>query len=278
MAIKDDRMLFELTVHKQSFIEVIANSFKLWRYSFKQIVPLSFVFNILLALPLFIFPPLNAHNLHEYAAFVRDHIGYYILFILIPFYMYAVLLHRMRNVVENEPISVKSDLIFGLKRFPLAVIAFFMSAVVIILGYILFIIPGVILSFSLAFFVPLVILDPAVTYRHLLKSLSTSWQLVSGNWWRTAITFVIPIIIFFGVGYVFDLISDLIWEALNNAGIQSRILFVHHIARIIFLTFFIPYLCSLFLVQIYNLKARMDVLIKNQRKAIPHEILTHPNP
>ncbi len=270
-------MLFELTIHKQSISEVIANSFKLWRYSFKHIVLLSLIFNILLALPLFIFPQLNAHNLHEYFSFIKSHAGYYVLYSLLPFYVYSVLLHRMRNVVEQQPINVGSDLIFGLKRFPLAVIAFYMSAAAILIGYVFFIIPGVILSFSLAFFVPLVILDPAVNYKHLFNSLSTSWQLVSGNWWRTAITFVVPIIIFFVLGYVFDQISDFIWAALNDIGIQSRIMYVHHVSRIIFLTLFIPYLCSLFLVQIYNLKARMDVLLRSKRKALSHEILSQQN-
>lgn len=270
-------MLFELTTHKQSVGEVIANSFKLWLYSFKQIAPLSFVFNVLMALPLFLFVQLNTLDIHKYISTIEKYAVFYTIFVFIPFYIYAVLLHRMRNVVEQQPLNLFRDLLFGLKRLPLAIIAFFMAAVIIIIGYILFVIPGVILSFSLAFFVPLVILDPTVTYRHLFKSLATSWNLVSGNWWRTAVTFLVPIFIFFIVGYFFDTAANFIWAQLIKMGIHSRILFVHHICRIIFLTFFIPYMCSLFLVQIYNLKARMDVLEKNKKKNIAHEILTQPN-
>jgi hypothetical protein len=67
--------------------------------------------------------------------------------------------------------------------------------VVVTVGMVLLIIPGIFLSLSLYFFSYFIALENQSAF----SSIKASYRLVAGSWWRTALVYLLPVIVITGV-------------------------------------------------------------------------------
>ncbi|MEM1114352.1 MAG: hypothetical protein AAGI11_20740 [Pseudomonadota bacterium] len=173
---------------------VLDDGFRLAKASYVKLLLLAFVASLLGQLPNLAFVGDDPEALTEFpiqAAFVT------LLSALISGVFYGAILARLGAITEGGDMSLIDALYVGMRRFPALIGCGICFIVVLSLGYILLVIPGIILTVSLGFAFYLVIIDKEGP----ISALKTSHRLVWGNWWRT--TALITVIVFVSFVFVF---------------------------------------------------------------------------
>ncbi len=94
--------------------------------------------------------------------------------------------------------------IFALKKYPVVLIATVIYVLLLALGSIALIIPGIYLAVRLYYFIDAILIDG----KGVISSLKTSWRIAKGNWWATFLLLII-------IGLFSTLINALISSALS---------------------------------------------------------------
>lgn len=110
---------------------------------------------------------------------------------------YLAVVCRIGSIAYGQDLSFGASVSMGMWRLFPVFVASLLYFLGIILGYILLIIPGMILSLSLAFYAMCIVLEGD----GIIESLKHSHRLVWGNWWRTATIATVVIVIY----YIFSL-------------------------------------------------------------------------
>lgn len=127
-----------------------------------------------------------------------------IIYVLLVFIASCVI-HRQVSLTRGEPTSLMADFAVGLKLLIPLTLLFFLYFIIVGVGLVLLIVPGVIFMISMCFFLYV----PQVEDRGVWGSLWRSHKLVwGGNWWRTAIVLtvvsiigmVLSVVAYFGLG------------------------------------------------------------------------------
>ncbi len=175
---------------------------------------------------------------------------------------YGALFARIDAIARGEPMSTGGAFAIGLKRAPFALVVSVLFAVMVGIGSILFIVPGIYLwgLFQLAFVV--VIVERA----GILGSLSTSARLVTGNWWRSNVivfvSFVILFVLLFVITFVAALVAGIFGAAAgaaaNPAGVVSTFQLIQQIVSAVMNLFIMSFLPSVLLAVYHDLKLRKE--------------------
>lgn len=198
--------MFEPANEPQSIGGVLDTGFKLFRAGFKQIVPIAYLGSIISALWGWYFQTamlrrLEAGDPSGFGFQFSDLIGMLIVMVLVAAFFAATLI-RASNVYRGEPGSLGAALTGGIRRAPSVFVASLLYFVVMLIGLVLLIIPGVWLSISLA----MCFYAAAADGRGPIDSLNYSYELVKGNWWRTAAVFgvimIIAMVFYFALGFI----------------------------------------------------------------------------
>jgi hypothetical protein len=160
--------------------KVLDNGLSLYRSVFKTVLPLSFVVALLAQLPglwpYFLKPGMGM------GPGVGLLVGFVIWFVA---YMavYAGWLKSMDSLASgNAALSVGGAFSAGLPKVLPMLGASILFMIALTIGFVLLVIPGIILMISLLFFWFLIVLED----QGAIDSLRNSHALVWGNWWRTA--------------------------------------------------------------------------------------------
>ena len=123
---------------------------------------------------------------------------------------YGALIGRIDAVARGAPLPLGQALLLGVKRMGSMILCGLVTIIVVIVGLCLFIIPGFI--FMIWFlFAPFAVV---IGQRGPIESLSYSYAIVRGHWWRTAaLLTIIGIVVMvayllFGIGVSIAVISD----------------------------------------------------------------------
>jgi hypothetical protein len=160
--------------------KVLDGGFTMYRSIIKRILPLSFGVAFLAQVPQ-VAPYLAGRDMGAtiVASLVVGFLVWYVLYMA----LYAGWLKSMDSLARGgEALGTSAAFSAGLpKVLPItgATILFILALMV---GFVLLIIPGLILMLSLLFFWFLIVLED----KGAVESLKTSHRLVWGNWWRTA--------------------------------------------------------------------------------------------
>jgi len=152
------------------------------------------------------------------------------------------MISRIDNLVHEKDDSIAGAIALGLKKLPSMLLASVLYTLALIVGSLLLVIPGLILSLSLAFFAYLLILENEGAY----QSLKSSHKLVWGNWWRTATVFMVVIMI------VFVLIGIIA----GATGSLDQEFGIFDVITNLFAAIYMPYFYCLAYVQYRDLKLR----------------------
>lgn len=233
-----------------SIAKVLDNSIKLYVASFSKLLGIFSILAVLyIAMGLLTLqlqpdpsaPPTEAMELlSENLSWL---VGFVIVFTLLSFVLYAAIVYRLDNVANEREDSFLEALTVGLKVFPSMFFAVILYIVAVMLGYVLLIIPGIILTLSLAFYLYFIVVDAYGGYAALKASHSLVW----GHWWRTTAIFTVPMIIMIAVMFTLGFLM-----AILAAGNQALLQILMNLLSV----FFTPYFFTLGYVQFQDLKLR----------------------
>lgn len=246
--------MFKLAEQPQSIGQVLDSGFKLYRSSFKSILPLAALSGIATSAPTVIQalssnPDLPADDGMGLIASIA-----FIVFMLFSFLVMVALVDGMKRFMETGSIALGAAFQVGLKRFLPVVFAMFLYGIACMVGIVLLIVPGVIISLSASLFIYAMVFDGLGP----IASLKRSHKLVWGHWWRTATVITVPVIIyivlFLGAGIV-----------LGVAGVMGMVdmdgtlaLLFQAAFQAVVTTLISPVLYAIGIVQFSDLKLRKD--------------------
>lgn len=174
--------------------------------------------------------------------------------------LFGAAIYRIQTNLENRDVNFLSGLQVGLKKSILLIAVAFLYSIIVGVGTLLLIIPGIILSVYLIFSLYLAALGFGV-----IDSLKESYRLVKDHWWRTAgNTVVIFLIAIFYILLIIGLIFLIVFGLLVLFSIFTKetmalYLFSDILTPILFCfaaTFIYNYGTSFFLLCINDLKIR----------------------
>lgn len=117
-------------------------------------------------------------------------LGEYLLFALVvimaSIFTFAILSKMAFDSLEVKP-DVSEALALSVRKFVPLLAAHILYYLIIMFGFIFLLIPGIFLSVKLYYFQYFILFDN----KGVIESLRLSWQMVKGNWWRTALLLVI---------------------------------------------------------------------------------------
>lgn len=198
--------MFSPANEPQSIGGVLDTGFKLFRVGFKQLVPIAYLGSIIGALWGWFIESVFLRGASEGlpgglglgGTFI---IGGIVIMVFVSIFMAATLI-RARNLYRGEEGSFGSALSSGLRRAPAVFIASLLYGLVVAVGLVALIIPGLWISIALV----MCVYAASVDNHGPLKALSYSYELVKGNWWRTAGVFavimIIAMVFYFALGFI----------------------------------------------------------------------------
>ena len=170
-------------------------------------------------------------------------LGFIFIATLLSFVFYIGIIYRIDNIVNQREDSFIETLQFGLKKFPAMLVAAILYTLALMGGILLFVIPGIIVSLSMAFYLYFIVIDSLGGY----AALKASHKLVWGNWWRTTTVFMAPgivmLVVFFTLGAL---------VAFLGVGNSPLVNIASNLAS----AFITPYFFTLGYVQFHDLKLR----------------------
>ena len=157
--------------------------------------------------------------------------------------VYIALIRRIDNVVHENQADWSDELREGLSKLPASIFGMILYTLAVIVGSILLVIPGLIFSLSLVFYIYFIALESMGGY----QSLKESHKLVWGHWWRTMTVFLVPGIFAMIIYFAFVFLSAFLFD-------PSSVLF--SIVYSIISALITPFFLVVCYVQFHDLKLR----------------------
>lgn len=187
--------MFSFARKPQTVGDVISDGVKLYRQTLFGVLPISVLIILLGSMPAllqFFSGPASAPPPQTMQQFLHSsNIIILIVQVLFTPVLMAILIYAIYALALGRPFSW-TDSINAIKPKLFSIfLAFFISTLSIIAGFFMMLFPGVFLSVMFMFCIPSIVLDNVGGF----ASLKTSWKLVWGNWWRSFVVIVIPVLI-----------------------------------------------------------------------------------
>ncbi|MFI4937245.1 MAG: hypothetical protein ACHQJ6_01885 [Candidatus Berkiellales bacterium] len=235
--------------HKQ---EIIEQGFTLYQQTLRISLPYSILGALLIFVPQLFFGvnlPL-AQPIHLLSLPVNLLVGCW----LAAFIFLSALIFRLYCYVYQ----IKSNFIASVKHALFKIISLILLmvaySIVIVSGTLLLIIPGIILTFSLMFSFILMLTEN----QNVLQTLIRSHKIVWPHWWSSFLIMSLPAL--FGVALYLIIFVSAVGLALFMGLAPSTLFLLVIIANIMLQTFFIPFVFSIALVLLHDLRLRQTLL------------------
>lgn len=241
--------MFTLPSKPQDKQQIIENGFALYKQSFWLCLPYSFFAALIIYGPqlvLAMFSPDSLNHLEQ----STETLGIMVICWLLGLTLVVALLFRLYCLCYSIPSSFLQSLQQALfKLVPLLMLAILYSMIVLG-GTMLFIVPGIILSVSLMFSFILLITDN----QNVLQTLTASHRLVWGHWWHTMLIISIPLFLNLAV---FLIAFIAVFSLFIHSNMTQQVLYlVLLILAVVIQTLFIPFIFSIALTLLHDLRRR----------------------
>lgn len=181
----------------QSYSDIFKTAYKIGKATFLKILPLYILLAVLnIAIQListWLKGPEKENNMGLlFFAVISTLVLFYFVYALM-----AGIIYRLNSNIKNQDPGLNASLIFGSKKaLPMLAVAI-LYGLSIMVGLVLFIIPGIMASIYFIFALYLIVMGYGI-----IGSLKESFQLVRHHWWRTAINIGLLGLAMLGIGLV----------------------------------------------------------------------------
>lgn len=135
-----------------------------------------------------------------------EHFGLYlILFTLVSLFLILIICKMVYDAVKSN-VSISEAVNLSARKFVFIFIALILYSLIVLMGFIALIIPGIFLSIKFVFVTYFILLNN----EKIIDSFKKSWQITKGNWWRIFglyLIFLIPITVLSGIAMSVALVS-----------------------------------------------------------------------
>jgi len=252
--------MFQYANQPQSISKVLDNGIRLCLSSFKSVVGIAFVAAIISNIPN-LFSPVPQIGQTFVTEGMKQMMWASLIATIISLGFFNAVIFKMDAVASNKEASLGDALSTGLKKLVPVVIGVLLYMLAIMLGFVLLVVPGIILVMSLLFYSMLIIVDN----RGIIESLKTSHHLVWGNWWRTSTVLTVPailiMVLYIALGFITGVTAGLAGGVEQATGMPVTIT----LFSIAVGTVGGPLFYAIMLVQLHDLKLRKQGLDLDQR-------------
>jgi hypothetical protein len=169
--------------------------------------------------------------------------------------MQGILVTRLDNLVQRGTTDFRAEWQHALHVLLPLVAGSVVMICALIVGYVLLIIPGVILTVSLAFFQFCVVLDR----QGPIQGLNRSHTLVWGNWWRTFLVFILMLLVIILIAVIL-LMPLALMLGVHYGVLTGRSMLVQGVLEMIGEAIFTPFVLAILYTQYHDLKIRHALL------------------
>ena len=197
-------MSYQALAQPSSIGRVLDSGFRLFVASLKPVLLLivvTAIINVIMQYAMFqTMVPAQQYSTQEemaqyMAGIVPQLVGISIIIWLVSIILYNAILSRVGEVAKGGSGELYDALIVGIRKAIPVFIAAILYSLAISVGFVLLVIPGLILMVTLLFFQVLIVVDD----EGIIASLKTSHKLVWGNYWRTSAVILVPFFIIYAL-------------------------------------------------------------------------------
>ncbi len=257
-------MSYQALTQPSSIGRVLDSGFKLFAASLKPVLALvvvAAVVNVIMqyAMVTAMMPASQLTTEEEMSQYMADVwpqlVGISVAMWVVSIIVYNAILSRIGNVSKSSSDELFDSLIVGLKKVIPVFIAAILYSLAISVGFVLLVIPGLILMITLLFFQILIVVED----EGIISSLRTSHKLVWGNYWRTTAVILIPFFIIYALIMVVVFIAGFMGAIDNMAMAQGQMdisFGVFDIVVAVITVLMVPLMDSIFIAQVNDLQLR----------------------
>lgn len=159
---------------------------------------------------------------------------------------YGASIYRIDNLVKGKNDDFSGAMLFAVSKIPSMLLAGFLYMLVTIAGLFLFVVPGFIVMISLVFCWYFILLENKTA----IDALTSSHNLVWGDWWRTNWVFFVPVLVMFVLFFIIGAVAAFVLDPTSQAfSIVSGLLG----------TIVAPYFYGIAYLQYHDLKLRKSM-------------------
>jgi len=244
--------MFTLPNQPQTIGETLDTGFKLYFKSFKQVFFISLIMNSMWMVTSLIYGP------GTFQEGIPDEnitgiLGLVFVLLLVYFIFQAAIIHRINNFATDNLGDMGDSFRLGVKIFLPMLFATLLNTLIIMVGFVLLIIPGVALAIYLMLF-PIAMVTES---RGPLDSLQRSMDLVKKNWWRSMLIVTVVMIVY-SILYSVVVIGFSISAAINPPEDIADYAFFFDASGAIIGTILAPLAFSMLIALFSDLKVRRD--------------------
>ena len=240
--------MFESPGKPKPIIHILESGMKLFIFCFSKVLPLTLIDVFLSVLLHWWMPELNSPDPKILMAVVMNSPLYLFSYTVAIIILHTAIFYRISLLSTQSDKGNFDALLHGVKKLLPILLATWLYTLLVGLGLILLVF-GVILSVSLRFFTPLIILEEV----DVLNALQRSHQLVWGNWWRTTAILMVPLLISISGGVMLSGIVEGILMSSTTFS-QDQISLLVQSAYIMVDKLLTPLFYAIMLIQYYDLK------------------------
>ena len=185
----------------QNLTGVLDDGFRLYIASLKTVLPLSFIGGLIGALPQLGITLMGENpELPELGpTLIIIGVAAFLLVMLASGAFYIGVVSQMESFAAGRPLPAADALMQGLPRLLPVIGASILFTLGMILGMVLLVVPGIIISTYWVLFMATAVIDG----KGPVSSLTYSYHLIRGSWWRVAVIFTVVMLIYMVVYSIF---------------------------------------------------------------------------
>ena len=254
--------MYSLPTEPGSIGHTLDAGFKLYFVSFKQVLGLTIlaalsvsvpVVALVLAIPIF-FGEGAAPDNATIAVFIIGFVSIMVLYM----WFYLAVLCRIGGIAYAQNLSIGACMSTALRRIIPVVLATILFSLAMMVGFLLFIIPGLILWVSLIFYSLCIVLEDD----GILESLRHSHRLVWGNWWRTSVIGTVVIVVYYviylAIQVPFVVVNQIVFDSELGAVPGFGQAMLSMVGDIIAMVITLPLMTSVMVAVFHDLKLRKE--------------------
>jgi hypothetical protein len=222
--------------------EVLRNSLDLYRASFFSVWFWNLILGFIYALPLLI-GFLGIYEVDQHGHFHFSVLGTFIFitFLIISSYLSILTLEIMQGIIEGTKTSINFFLKDSMVRLFPVYLGMLVYYLIILIGFMLFLFPGVFVWILFIMFLPLMIFENL----SIFDSFTASMRMVWGSWWQTFFVMFIPAMVMY-----------LLRNFFRYAPFYSWFIFL---LEVLVISLTMPYFYAAMLIQFTNLKIKISL-------------------
>lgn len=247
--------MFVLPTQPQSIGKTLDSGIKLYIKGLSKVIPLTLIAAIAGRVPDFItMSGSSLLNPTAAAGLMGFLLVYIIVLLIVSIAVYGAVIFQYGSIAAGQPVSIMDSFKRGLRCSPRIIAAAILFMIAFMLGSVLLIIPGIILSLSLSLFSTAIVLDD----KKVVDSLKFSHSLVWGNWWRTATIYMVPVFIMTALYMILFMIFGFGIAAAGGPGAETALqgIFIMNILIALINAVIGPLFYSITVVVYHDLKLR----------------------